>query len=194
VTGSNVTAFVGDSLTEAGRWEEWFPEDDVRNFGVAGDTTDDLIERLPQIVEARPHTVVLLIGTNDLAWRRTVEHVVRNIETVLVTLRHELPEAQILVQSVLPRDRESADLVRGINTHLWQFAPSVRAQYLDLWPLLALADGEINPEFSQDRLHLTERGYEAWLSELKPAFEALRGLPPSSRAIFLPRNLSGDTA
>lgn len=193
VTDNNVTAFVGDSLTEAGRWEEWFPDDDVMNFGVAGDTTDDLIERLPQIIEARPNTVVLLIGTNDLAWRRTVEHVVRNIETILVTLRHELPEAQILVQSVMPRDRESADMVRKINTHLWQFAPSVRAQYLDLWPLLALPDGEVNPEFSHDRLHLTDRGYQAWLSELKPALEALRGLPPSSRAIFLPRNL-GDMA
>lgn len=186
-----MTAFIGDSLTEAGRWEEWFPDEEVANYGVGGDTSDDVIARLPQVIEAHPSTVVLLIGTNDLAWRRSAEHVVRNIETILVRLRRDLPDSQILVQSVMPRDRESAEIVREINRHLWQFAPSVRAQYLDLWPLLALPDGELNPEYSGDRLHLTDTGYEAWLSELRPALEALRGLPPSSRAIFLPKGLAG---
>lgn len=185
-----MTAFLGDSLTAAGHWQEWFPEEQVANHGVGGDTTDDLIARLPEAIEAHPQTVVLLIGTNDLAWRRSVEHIVRNVETILVTLRRDLPDAQILLQSVLPRDRESAEAVREVNRHLWQFAPSVRAQYLDLWPLMALPDGELNPDFSDDRLHLTDRGYEAWLSELRPALEALRGLPPSSRAIFLPKGLA----
>jgi lysophospholipase L1-like esterase len=193
VPGSSVTAFIGDSLTEAGRWQEWFSDEEVANYGVGGDTTDDVISRLSQVIEARPGTVVLLIGTNDLAWRRSAEHVVRNIETILVTLRRDLPDSQILVQSVMPRDRESAEIVREINRHLWQFAPSVRAQYLDLWPLLALPDGELNPEYSQDRLHLNDTGYEAWLSELRPALEALRGLPPSSRAIYLPKGLAGPT-
>lgn len=190
MSGNDVTAFIGDSLTEAGRWQEWFPDVEVINLGVGGDTTDDLIERVPQIVEAAPNTLVLLIGTNDLAWRRSAEHIVRNIETVLVRLRRDLPQSQILLQSVLPRDRESAETVREVNRHLWQFAHSVKSQYLDLWPLMALDDGELNPEFSDDRLHLNERGYEAWLSELRPALEALHGQPPSSRAIFLPRGLS----
>ena len=59
----------------------------------------------------------------------------------------------------------------------------MRAQYLDLWPTFAQEDGEIRPEFSDDRLHLSEQGYEAWLSELRPAIDRLDDAPPMSGAI-----------
>lgn len=179
-------ALVGDSLTQAGDWSAWLPGENVRNFGVAGDTTDDTIARLWDVIESRPATIVLLVGTNDLAWRRSAEHVVRNIETILVTLRKELPESHILMQSVLPRGREFADQIRDINRHLWQFAPTVHAGWLDLWPAMALDDGELNPGFSEDRLHLNDEGYRVWVGELIPALERVRQLPPSSRAIPLP--------
>jgi lysophospholipase L1-like esterase len=179
-------ALVGDSLTQGGDWDALLPGERVRNFGMAGDTTDDVIARLGDVVDARPATIALLVGTNDLAWRRSVEHVVRNIETMLVTLRRELPETRILAQSVLPRGREFADQIRDINRHLWQFAPSAHAGWLDLWPAMALEDGELNPAFTEDRLHLNEEGYRVWAGELAAALERLRELPPSSRAITLP--------
>jgi lysophospholipase L1-like esterase len=179
-------AFVGDSLTQAGNWHEWLPDEDVLNFGVSGDTTDDVIARLGEVIDARPGSVILLIGTNDLAWRRSAEHIVRNVETILVTLRRDLPETRILVQSVMPRGHEFASEIRDVNRHLWQFAPTVHAMWLDLWPAMALEDGELNPAYSDDRLHLNEAGYSAWLAELKPAIERLRQLPPSSRSIQLP--------
>jgi lysophospholipase L1-like esterase len=180
------TVFVGDSLTEGGRWQEWFPELEAVNLGVGGDTTEGLIERLDEVAAEQPDTVVLLIGTNDVANRRAVEHVVRNIETILVTLRGELPDARILLQSVLPRGREYAEFVKEINRHVWQFAATVRAHYLDLWPVMAEPDGELNPAYTEDRLHLNDAGYEAWLSELRPAIERVQDLPPASRPIRLP--------
>ncbi len=180
------TAFVGDSLTQGGNWQEWLADEEVLNFGVSGDTTDDVIARLGDVIEAGPGSVVLLIGTNDLAWRRSAEHIVRNVETILVTLRRELPETRILVQSVMPRGHEFAPDIRDVNRHLWQFAPTIHAQWLDLWPAMALEDGELNPAYSDDRLHLNDAGYSAWLGELKPALERLRLQPPSSRAIQLP--------
>lgn len=189
--GGAPTAFVGDSLTEAGDWQQWLPGENARNFGVGGDTTDDLIERLDEVVDCRPGTVVLLIGTNDLAWRRGAEHIVRNIETVLVTLRRDLPDAQILVQSILPREHIYAKTIKEANRHLWQFAPTVRAQYLDLWPALAQSNDAIDPRFSPDGLHLNDDGYAAWLDELRPALEVLRGVPPTSRAIVLPPGAAG---
>jgi lysophospholipase L1-like esterase len=183
---AGVITFVGDSLTALGHWDEWFPGETVRNFGVSGDTTDDVIARLPQVVEEAPSTIVLLIGTNDLAWRRSAEYIVRNIETALVQLRRDLPEAYLLVQSVLPREREYADVIKDINRHLWQFAPTVRAQYLDLWPAFALADGSLNPELCEDDLHLLDAGYDAWLAELRPALETVRSHAPMSSSIPLP--------
>lgn len=179
-------ALVGDSLTQGGDWQSWLPGEEVRNLGVAGETTDDVIARLWDIVELRPAVITLLVGTNDLAWRRSVEHVVRNIETILVTLRKELPDTRILVQSVLPRGHEFADQIRDINRHLWQFAPTVHAGWLDLWPAMALEDGELNPALTDDRLHLNAEGYRVWAGELGPALERLRQLPTTTRAIQLP--------
>ena len=183
---SGTLVLVGDSLTQGGDWAAWLPGEDVVNLGVAGDTTDDVVARLTDVMEAGPAVVALLIGTNDLAWRRSVEHVVRNVETILVTLRKELPEARILVQSVMPRGHEFADQIRDINRHLWQFAPTVHAAWLDLWPAMALEDGELNPAYTDDRLHLNAEGYRVWVSELIPGLERARQLPPNSRAIQLP--------
>ncbi|UAJ80871.1 hypothetical protein IT072_07650 [Leifsonia sp. ZF2019] len=184
--GRGALALIGDSLTQSGDWSALLPGETVWNFGVAGDTTDDVVARLGDVIASRPGTIALLIGTNDLAWRRSAEHVVRNVETALVTLRKELPEARILAQSVLPRGVEFAEQIRDINRHLWQFAPTVHAGWLDLWPAMALEDGELNPAYTEDRLHLNAEGYRVWAGELAPALERVRELPPSSRAIELP--------
>jgi lysophospholipase L1-like esterase len=175
--------FLGDSLTAHGDWEEWFPDREILNLGVSGDTTEHVVARLDSVVAAKPGAIALLIGTNDLGLRKSVEHLVRNVEYLLVTLRRDLPGTRMLVQSILPRAREFAPQIQDANRHLRQFAPTVRAQYLDLWPAFALDDGEIDPRFSEDRLHLTPAGYEAWLAELRPALERLEDAPPMSRPI-----------
>ncbi|MCU1557353.1 MAG: hypothetical protein JWN09_1348 [Microbacteriaceae bacterium] len=180
---ADTVLFLGDSITQGGDWATWFPELNTLNFGVGGDTTEDVLARLDTVVEAQPDEIVLLIGTNDLGLRRNVETLVRNVQSILVDLRRDLPGSRMLVQSVMPRGREFADRIREANIHLRQFSATVHAQFLDLWPTMALEDGEINPAFSDDRLHLNGAGYEAWLSELRPAMERLREEPPMSRPI-----------
>jgi lysophospholipase L1-like esterase len=180
--------FLGDSITAGGDWQAWFPERTVHNLGVAGDTSDDVISRMDSVVAFRPGLVALLIGTNDFGVRHSVEHLVRNIEYIMVSLRRELPGARLLVQSIMPRGREFAGQIQDANRHIRQFAPSINSHYLDLWPALALEDGEIDPEFSTDRLHLTPAGYQAWLSELHPALERLEDAPPMSRPIDIIRS------
>jgi Lysophospholipase L1 and related esterases len=177
------TVFLGDSLTQDGDWATWFPDLNAVNLGRSGDTTDGVLARLGEVVAAHPDEVLLLIGTNDLGTRQTVEHLVRNIQSIMVDLRRDLPGARMLLQSILPRGREFAEQIQTANIHLRQFSATVRAQYLDLWPALAEADGELNPAYSEDRLHLNAAGYEAWLSELRPALERLRDEPPMSRPI-----------
>ncbi len=180
-------AFLGDSITAHGDWSAWFPERRTHNLGVSGDTTDDLIARLDNVVALQPAAIALLAGTNDLGSRLSVEHLVRNIEYLMVSLRRDLPGARLLVQSILPRGREFAEQIQDANRHLRQFSPSVNAHYLDLWPAFALTDGELDPQFSDDRLHLNPAGYEAWLAELRPALERLENAPPMSRPIGIIR-------
>lgn len=178
-------AFVGDSITATGDWQAWFPDDDIINFGVPGYTTDDVIARLDDIIDSAPDDILMLIGTNDLGLRYSVEHLVRNTETVLVELRRELPGTRMLVQSIMPRTPEFAPLITDANIHLRQFSSTVRAQYLDLWPALATASGALNERFTEDGLHLNGAGYEAWLEELRPGLERLRDLPPMSRPLHV---------
>jgi lysophospholipase L1-like esterase len=180
---ADTIVFLGDSLTQEGDWAAWFPEANTINLGIGGSTTDDVLGRLDEVVAAQPDEIVLLIGTNDLGMRRSVESMVRNIQSILVDLRRDLPGSRMLVQSIMPRGREFADRIREANIHLRQFSATVHAQFLDLWPTMALDDGELNPIFSDDRLHLNDTGYEAWLSELRPALVRLRELPPMTSPI-----------
>ncbi|MET4781828.1 GDSL-type esterase/lipase family protein [Glaciihabitans sp. UYNi722] len=178
---ADTVLFLGDSITQGGDWGAWFPDKNVLNFGIGGNSTEDVLARLESVTEAQPDEIVLLIGTNDFGMRRSVETLVRNVQTILVDLRRDLPGSRMLVQSVMPRGREFAERIREANIHLRQFSATVHAQFLDLWPAMALDDGELNPVFSDDRLHLNDAGYETWLSELRPALERLRDEPPMTR-------------
>ncbi len=183
-----VAVFLGDSITAGGSWQDWLPDLEVVNLAVGGYTTDDMLEQVQGVVERAPDWIVLMIGTNDLGTRKPVEHLVRNIEYALMTLRREIPGVRILVQSILPRGHEFADQIRDANRHLWQFSATIHAQWLDLWPAFALEDGELNPVYSDDRLHLNDEGYTAWLAELRPALERLREAPPLTTPIQVIRD------
>lgn len=180
---AETVVFLGDSITQGGDWSTWFPELNAVNLGLGGNTSEEILDRLDTVVAADPDEIVLLIGTNDLGMRRNVESLVRNVQSILVDLRRELPGSRMLVQSIMPRGREFADRIREANIHLRQFSATVHAQFLDLWPVMSLEDGELNPTFSDDRLHLNDAGYEAWLSELRPALVRLRDLPPMTSPI-----------
>src|SRR5690554_7250933 len=180
---THTIAFVGDSLVGEGDWESWLGEQEVHNLGVSGDTTEDVLARLGVVIDLQPDEVLLLVGTNDLGTRKTVEHLVRNIESMLIELRRELPNARVLVHSILPRGREFARNIKDANIHLRQFCATVRAQYLDLWPALALEDGSIDPELSTDQLHLNDEGYLAGVADWLPALERLRELPPMTSPV-----------
>ncbi|MGN8048745.1 GDSL-type esterase/lipase family protein [Curtobacterium sp. 22159] len=175
--------FLGDSITEQGSWDAWLPDERTVNQGIGGDTTDGVLTRLDAVVAAQPEVIVLLIGTNDFGnHRASVEHVVRGVESILVTLRRELPGVRLLLVSILPRQAEYAAKIEEANRHLRQFVATCHAQYLDAWP--ALADGDhLDERFTEDGLHLTEDGYRAYVAELLPALERVRELPPMSRSI-----------
>lgn len=175
--------FLGDGLTAGGHWNEWLPEYEVINLGVSGNTSDEVIGGLESVIQLAPDAIVIHVGTNDLGWRRSDEYVVRNLETVLHRLRKALPGTRLLIQSVFPRERDFSQTIKSINRHIRQYASTQHAEYLDMWPALAQPDGEIDPAYSEDRLHLTPEGYQVWLAELGPALEVLFERQPSTTSI-----------
>jgi lysophospholipase L1-like esterase len=87
---------------------------------------------------------------------------------------------------VLSRACEYSESIYVLIRQLWPVAACVRALVWVLWEVFALEDGSMNPEYSDDFLHLSAPGYEAWLTELRPALETVRSHPPMSSSIPIP--------
>ena len=78
--------FIGDSLTYAGHWEEYFPSVIVDNLGVVGDITYGLVMRLPLLEALKPAKCFVMVGVNDLMYHSTVEDTVEMYDRLLTGL------------------------------------------------------------------------------------------------------------
>lgn len=156
------TVFLGNSITEAGKWHELFPQSNVINRGIIGDFTTGVIARLDQITKVQPAQVFLLIGTNDLTIGTEQSVIVTNIMTIIETLKKESPQTEVFVQSILPRSAEYQKRIESLNLEL-ESAISGKAKWINLHPLfLDDEKASIDDSLSNDELHLFGRGYIVW--------------------------------
>lgn len=155
------TIFLGDSITELGDWDDLFPDARARNRGIAGDDTAGVLARLDQVTAGKPGQVFLMIGTNDLAFGVDENEIVTNIEEIVSGISGESPDAEIFVQSVLPRAAGYREQVESLNRKL-RSATSGEAAWIDLYPHFLDADGSISDMYSIDELHLSDKGYLVW--------------------------------
>ena len=160
-------AFVGDSLTDVGRWPEAYPNLRVRNFGIFGDTTVGLQHRISQVVDAKPSTVFLMIGTNDIEYGRTPEQIVANIDVILDRLASGLPGAKVFVESLLPRQPEFNDRIVAVNALLKADVAKRGLTYIDLYSHFVAEGGRLDPTLSSDDIHLSGQGYTLWRSLIR---------------------------
>lgn len=171
--------FVGDSITQDYPLSEHFPERVTYNRGIGGDTTVGLSRRLEESVFAlEPETVVLLIGTNDLALlHSTPEEVVSRIGAILAVIRARLPQTRILLESVYPvrpdagqttREGRSNEDIRTINAKLAAL-PDIR--FMDLYSRLADSEGRLRSEFTVEGLHINQAGYSVITETLRPLLD-----------------------
>ncbi|MBN1248909.1 MAG: sialate O-acetylesterase [Anaerolineae bacterium] len=160
--------FLGDSITAGGHWTEMFPGLSVRNRGISGDRTVDVLKRLDQVTAGKPAKLFLMIGTNDIGLGVPGEETVRNYAAILDKLTQASPQTRIYVQSVLPREPKAYDDVLALNAVISEMAQARGLPYLDFLPAFVGEDGGIRPSLSYDRLHLSGEGYRLWQSLLEP--------------------------
>ncbi len=158
--------FVGDSITEGGIWNEWFPTRTTANRGIGGDVSAEVLARMDALT-ATANVVYLLIGTNDLTMRVKEGEIVDTVRAILVGLRARFPEARIVIQSVMPRKANFRDRLRSLNARYVALAAELGVEYLDLWPVLGTPDGLLLKELSLDALHLNGEGYRRWVEVLE---------------------------
>jgi lysophospholipase L1-like esterase len=176
--------FLGDSLTERfphdapNVWREHMRPRGVLNAGVSGDRTENLLWRLRNgnLDGKPPSLMVLLIGTNDLAYDgppRSPELAAEGIRADLLYLRERLPGTPILLLGLLPRgasaDTELRRKTVAVNRLISRCADGRSVFYADIGGVLLDPQGRLAPETSPDRLHFSEIGY----ARLAPRLDAL---------------------
>jgi len=60
--------FMGDSITDFWRLEQYFPGKPYLNRGIGGQTTPQMLVRMyPDVIDLKPAAMIVLAGTNDIA-------------------------------------------------------------------------------------------------------------------------------
>ncbi len=153
---------LGDSLVADYDWQAHLSTYRVRNFGVPGATSTDLLASLPTIKNKADSAdvIMIMIGTNDLL-SGLGEIVVENLKSILVHLRHDYPTAEILINSLFPMSLPHlpADAVENLNSHIEALAAKTGCCYLDTHRRFLNSGKQL---FQDDGVHLTATAYSLW--------------------------------
>lgn len=169
--------FLGNSITEAGPWNEVLPGINVVNRGISGDNSWGVYARLSQVIQLKPVKIFLLIGVNDLKRGVPVHYIVRNYERIAVTLKTALPKTTLYLQSVLPvaepmlakiYARINNEKIQQLNEGLKQVAQKYNCPFIDLYHEVFVDEKkQMRTAYTTDGLHCKPAGYLAWAAYLK---------------------------
>jgi len=170
--------FLGNSITDGGEWCELLGNPKAKNRGISGDTTEGVLFRLNEVTRSKPAKVFLLIGINDLSRGVSKDIVFSNICKISDRIRTDSPKTKIYVQSILPvndsfglfkNHTNKTDDVLWVNKQLKTWCEKEQVQYVDLYDRFKNPDSELlNPNLTNDGLHLTGTGYLLWVETIKP--------------------------
>lgn len=172
----NEIIFLGNSITEAGEWQELVPRKNVKNRGISGDVTYGVLARLDEVLSAKPAKIFLLIGINDLKRGIPVDTVARNYQRIVETIKRVSPKTVLYIQSVLPVNESMISegykkitnaLVRSLNEKLAVLALQFRCPYVNIHDVMKDANGQLAKELTTDGIHLWPSAYIRWVNYLK---------------------------
>ena len=164
----NAIIMVGDSITAGGKWKEYFPTENIENFGISGDDSYGVLNRLDVVIAKKPSKVFLLIGVNDIHKYCSDGQIIDNYNLILWKLRQKLPNTEVYVQSILPTNGkfENNEDIKRLNAEIKRITTLTKNTYIDMYAKFLGADGNIKPEYVVDGLHLNDAGYLVWAREL----------------------------
>jgi lysophospholipase L1-like esterase len=165
---------LGDSLTEFFDWQGRFPNHEVRNFGIAGETVQGLRSRLARVIGMYPEAdlVFLMTGINNIAMEDRA--FLGPYREVVAALIKRYGRDRTFVQSLLPvlLDWVPLSAIEGLNDSLHSIARDEGAAYLDIYSHFVDAKGRpIAAYLLDDGVHVSRRGYAVWSALLASLIE-----------------------
>lgn len=157
--------FVGDSLIEYFDWQVRFPEHDVINSGIAGETVSGLLNRVKRIVnhKEQPDWCLIMSGTNNVVMEDY--SFIPLYEKIVGVLLDAFPKARIIINSLMPirMDRLSQTAIPRMNSSLYKLSQKTGTDFLNVFDLFIKEQADEKTSlFLPDGIHLNETGYRVW--------------------------------
>ena len=163
--------FMGDSITDGWKLDEYFPDKTYINRGISGQTTPQMLIRFrPDVIALKPRAVLILAGTNDIAGNTgpmTLEMIENNYASMA-----DLAKAngiKIIFASVLPihdygktkvSERRQPEQILKLNEWLKGYCKAKGHIYLDYFGKMVDEKGMLKAELANDGLHPNAEGYK----------------------------------
>ena len=172
----NEIVFVGNSITEGGKWQEILQMKYVINRGISGDVTYGILARLDEILSSKPRKIFLLCGVNDMKRGIPIPVIASNIERIIKRVKKQSPGTELFVQgllpvneSLLPKIYEEVrnEKIGVLNQSLESLCRQYQVRFVNLQPILIDSKGELKADLTIDGLHLKQATYLIWANYLK---------------------------
>lgn len=176
VTGRIV--FLGNSITEMGKWKNLLNDSTVLNRGIGGDITFGVLDRLDDVIRRKPSKVFLLIGINDIGKDIPDAVIADNIRKIVMRLQQGTPSTKIYVESIMPVNPDIPNFpqhynkqahILATNKLIKKVAQELHVPYVNIHDLFIDKQGRLDAKYTFEGLHLTpnDGGYQKWIAYLK---------------------------
>jgi len=162
--------FLGNSITEGCEWNELFSDNRIKNRGISADVAEGVLLRLGEVTESKPIKIFLMIGINDLAFGYSIEEILQFYNKIINKIKMDSPNTITFIQSVLPINESFgkfseydtlSNAIIKLNLELEKLARDQDLDFINLHDSFLL-NKRMNPECTNDGLHLTGKGYLLW--------------------------------
>lgn len=167
--------FLGNSLTEGGKWQELIRNKHVINRGISGDVSYGLLARLDEVLSSKPAKIFLLCGINDMKRGTSDDLILSNIRKIADRVKSQSPHTKLLIQSLLPVNESMLPAsysninnakIDEFNHRLDSMCLQIDVNYIDLHPVFEDQEGSLRKELCIDGLHLRQASYILWSNYL----------------------------
>ena len=163
-------AFFGDSILQRCDYRPYFKDSKVVNLGCGGDTIRGVYNRAEMLSYVNAERIVVMCGVNVLR-SDNVDECRTEYAGLLNAIMEYSPRSQVYVCSILPMGKEwqeeycDPETTKEFNAVIKELAEKRSMTYVDLYPLFE-ADGELDPEYTVDGVHLSKEGYDLLMNAL----------------------------
>lgn len=134
----------------------------IANAGVNGDTTDDVLARLPSVLAQKPDIVILLVGGNDALHKVPQATTEANFEKIISLLQGA--GTRVLLVGVLggyPSDPYASMFSKLSKSYDVPLVPNILSGLI------------LHSAYMSDEVHPNDAGYQKVADRITPALEAV---------------------